>query len=411
MYRTYARTAAILGTAALALTGCSTAGADSSGTAEIDIIVPIYSDATQPFWEGLVDDFESEHDDIKVNLQTIAFADLTQEVNTRVSTQQTPDLLVYSDFAALAADDLLLPAEDVLPAELLSDMQPNLVSAGEYDGQKYGIPFLASVRALFYNKALFSAAGLTEPPATWDELIAAGQKLVASGVPGYGLAYGTTELDADLSAYMWNNGGEWKDGDAWTIDAPENVEALSFLSSLVNEYGITQPGGASATRNDVWQLFGQGGVGMVQGANFLPTLLQAAGSTVDIGIAPMPTSGDADPVSLAVEDYMLAFRSTQHPEAVRTFLSFVYADESYSDLMTAEGMLPVTQSAQEIIAERNPAQAPFIDLLQTAKFYPTDDPTWPTIRSEVRTTLGAAIAGTTSAEDELASLQSLAENR
>jgi ABC-type glycerol-3-phosphate transport system substrate-binding protein len=40
------------------------------------------------------------------------------------------------------------------------------------DGEIYGAPLSVDSLALYYNKSLFNAAGITSPPSTWDELIA-----------------------------------------------------------------------------------------------------------------------------------------------------------------------------------------------------------------------------------------------
>lgn len=54
-----------------------------------------------------------------------------------------------------------------------------------FEGKRYGVPSGTDGRVLFYNKALFARAGLPASwqPTSWTEIIAAGQKLKAAGVP------------------------------------------------------------------------------------------------------------------------------------------------------------------------------------------------------------------------------------
>jgi len=54
-----------------------------------------------------------------------------------------------------------------------------------YQGKRYGVPAGTDGRVLFYNKSLFRRAGLpaTWQPTSWDDVVAAGQKLKAAGVP------------------------------------------------------------------------------------------------------------------------------------------------------------------------------------------------------------------------------------
>ena len=50
------------------------------------------------------------------------------------------------------------------------------------------------------------------------------------GVIGYALPLGPEEAQAEWSIWMWNNGGDWKSGDKWTINSDKNVQTLQFLA-------------------------------------------------------------------------------------------------------------------------------------------------------------------------------------
>ena len=77
-------------------------------------------------------------------------------------------------------------------------MYQNLVSAGTYKGKLYGITPGINGMALFYNKDMFSAAGL-KPPTTWAEIRADAKALTKAGV--YGMAF-AAYLTAVLAAMV-----------------------------------------------------------------------------------------------------------------------------------------------------------------------------------------------------------------
>ena len=52
----------------------------------------------------------------------------------------------------------------------------------QVDGKQYGIPFDIGMVGFWYNKDLFAKAGITAPPATWDELLDRRRKLKAAGI-------------------------------------------------------------------------------------------------------------------------------------------------------------------------------------------------------------------------------------
>src|SRR5919108_1875242 len=211
-------------------------GGSSSGKVEgeISLLVPEYSDNTEGFWRDLISQFESANPGAKVKLQTVSWTDINKKVTTRGSTNQGPDILNLDAYANFAGDELLLPADEVLSPDTQADFLEKFAENGKYEGTQYGIPFVGSVRGLFYNKDIFRKAGIKEPPKTWDELRDTAAKISAQGETGYGMPLGPEEAQAEFSLFMWGNGGDWVDGDTWTITKPENVEALQFMNDLAN---------------------------------------------------------------------------------------------------------------------------------------------------------------------------------
>jgi multiple sugar transport system substrate-binding protein len=398
---------------ALALAACGgdddDTGGSSSGAVEgeISLLVPEYSENTEGFWRDLIGRFESEHPGAKVELQTVSWTDINQKVTTLVSTNQAPDILNLDAYANFAGDELLLPADEVLSPETQDDFIDKFAENGKLEGTQYGIPFVGSVRGLFYNKDIFRKAGVQEPPKTWDELRDAAAKIDAAGETGYGMPLGPEEAQAEFSLFMWGNGGDWVDGDTWTITRPENVEALQFMSDLANRDKVTQPNPGTTNRTDLWKVFGAGKIGMVMGSNFYPVLLKDQNPKLDYGVAPVPVNG-GDPVTLGVEDYLMAFNTTEHKPVVKAFLDFVFAEQNYGQFIETEGFLPVTKSVSDKVAAEDPRQKVFIESVEDARFYPTTNPTWAAIAPQVKERLGSAVQGKDPAE-VLSGLQKEAE--
>jgi multiple sugar transport system substrate-binding protein len=385
-------------------------GGSSSGKVEgeISLLVPEYSDNTEGFWRDLISQFEKANPGAKVKLQTISWTDINQKVTTLVSTNQAPDILNLDAYANFAGDELLLPADEVLSPETQSDFIEKFAENGKYEGTQYGIPFVGSVRGLFYNKDMFKKAGIKAPPKTWDELRQDAEKIKAQGGTGYGMPLGPEEAQAEFSLFMWGNGGDWVEGDTWTITKPENVEALEFMNELANEDKVTQPNPGTTNRTDLWKVFGAGKIGMVMGSNFYPVLLKDQNPKLNYGVAPVPVNEGQDPVTLGVEDYLMAFNTTEHKPVVKAFMDFVFKKENYGRFIDTEGFLPVTKSISDQVAAKDPRQKVFIDSVADAKFYPTTNPTWAAIAPQVKERLGSAVQGK-DPEEVLGGLQKEAE--
>ena len=121
-------------------------------------------------------------------------------------------------------------------------VNPGAMSIYQYNGKQYGIPWDMGMIGFWYNKALFEQAGITAPPATWDEYLAAVGKLKAAGITPLAIA----GKDEWPSMHLWtylvlrNGGGDAlaqmvQTGD-WNTDActkaGEDVLALNALESL-----------------------------------------------------------------------------------------------------------------------------------------------------------------------------------
>ena len=373
--------------AAAALAGACARG----GGPSITVVIAEYSkDHTRPFWQALAEQY-GKQGGAKVDLRIIDWNTIDQQVSTMIQNNQPPDVLNLNSFSSYARDGLLYAADDVLSSTTRDDFLEAFARGGQYQGKLYGLPILSSARAFFYNRDLFAKAGLAGPPKTWDELVQAAKKLQAlgDGVIGYALPLGPEEAQAEWAIWMWNGGGDWKAGDTWAINSEPNVRTLGFLSDLANRHRVTQVNPGKTNRTDgAFQLFKDGKVGMVIGFSPLAKQLDAEGK-VKYGVAEMPTTL-ARPVTLGVEDYLMAFKKKDNREAVKKFLDLYYQPDNITRWITAEGFLPVTKSGLERM-RANAALKPYLDALPNARLVPTTDPAWDRVKLDVQQTIGLAV--------------------
>ena len=378
--------------AALLATACDQGSGPKSGAlASIKVVIADYSkEHTRPFWQSLSEGY-AKQTGVKVDLQVLDWNSIDQQVTTMIQNNQPPDVLNLNSFASYAKDGLLYPADEILSAQTREDFLPAFVRGGEYQGKLYGLPILSSARAFFYNKDLLARAGIAEPPRTWDEFVRAAQKIRALGKDtiGYALPLGPEEAQAEWSIWMWNNGGEWKSGDRWTINSDKNLQTLQFLADLANKHRVTQVNPGKTNRTDgAFQLFKDGKVGMVMGFSPLAKQLDAEGK-IKYGVAAMPTNIDSS-VTLAVEDYLMAFKKQGNADAVKKFLELYYQPEAITRWIRAEGFLPVTRSGLEQM-HADAGLKPYLDALPNAKLVPTADPAWDKVKLDVQQSIGLAV--------------------
>jgi multiple sugar transport system substrate-binding protein len=365
-------------------------GAGDGKPASIKVVIAEYSrDHTRPFWQGLAEQY-TKQTGVKVDLQVVDWNSIDQQVTTMIQNNQPPDVLNLNSFSSYAKDGLLYSADEALSPKTREDFLEAFARGGTYNGALYGFPILASARAFFYNRDLLERAKV-EPPKTWDDFVTAAKKVQAlgGGAIGYALPLGPEEAQAEWSIWMWNNGGDWKSGAAWTINSEKNVQTLTFLAALANTHKVTQVNPGKTNRTDgAFQLFKDGKVGMVMGFSPLAAQLDADGK-VRYGVTRMPTNV-GDPVTLGVEDYLMAFKKKGNQEAVRQFLDLYYQPEQITRWIAAEGFLPVTRSGLARMSD-NAKLKPYLDALPSARLVPTTDPVWDKVKLDVQQNIGLAV--------------------
>ncbi|MFM1779452.1 MAG: hypothetical protein RIS51_597 [Actinomycetota bacterium] len=382
-----------------ALAGCAaseTDGGTATGeTQTIRVVAAQYTDNMQAYYDDLVSRFEAENPNINVEVEVVSWNDIDQKIKTMVQTNDLPDIGNLNYFSSFAADGLLYTAEELLPAEVLADMVPTFIENSKYEGTAYAVPDLASARLFFYNKDILDQAGVTvEELATWDGLEAALKKIKAAvpDVTPLALPLGPEEAQAEFM--IWansNDGGVYSNGE-WTITSEKNVETMEFLSSLVAQ-GLTNPSPATFNRTDgAFALFAEGKAAMLNGAIFLPSVLEEKGSTINYGFTNFPTNrADGKSITLGVQDYFFGFKKEGNQEAVQKFMAFLFQPDNYAGFLEAAGgFLPATVSAGEAMSS-DENLAPYIAVLPNAVFYPGSEAAWPAVQGEMQQTIGLAV--------------------
>ncbi|WP_113703450.1 extracellular solute-binding protein [Nonomuraea lactucae] len=110
---------------------------------------------------------------------------------------------------------------------------------GVFDGRKYGLPQGTDGRVLFYNRNLFRKAGLPDPwrPASWQEIIDAGVRLKAAGVPvpiqiNAGTAMGEATTMQGVLPLLAGAGAEIYAGGKWTGASQAMKDVLGLYQRI-----------------------------------------------------------------------------------------------------------------------------------------------------------------------------------
>jgi multiple sugar transport system substrate-binding protein len=338
---------------------------------------------------------------VKVVHQEEPRAQLVPKLLQEAASRSLPDLMLVDnpDLQQLASTGGLVS----LSANGLSTkgLYPSIVSAGEYQGQTYGIAPGVNDLALYYNEDLFTKAGLT-PPKTWAQLTTDAKTLTAGARKGIAFSAAATEEGSfQFEPFFWSAGADLKD-----LSSPQAVTALTLWKTMVDD-GYASKSVVNWTQSDVEAQFQAGNAAMmVNGPWQLPLLNAAAG--LHFGIVPIPVPAASDPaVSPLGGEVWSVGRSNAAREAkavavVKCLLSSANATQWSKDA----GYIPSNEAAAAQLAKADPQLAPFIGEVATAKARTAQLGTaYPKVSTALWNALQEALAGSMSPQAALAQAQ------
>jgi multiple sugar transport system substrate-binding protein len=362
------KTALVGSVAAIALAG--SAYADT-----VRVTVAEYSSKTGPYFEKVASEFESANPGSDIQIEVVPWDVLQQKLTTDISGGANADLAIIGTrwLIDYVQQGVAAPLDEYMNDEFKGRFIETFLSPSVMDGKTYGLPIAASARAMYYNKELFEKAGIAQPPANWDELKAAAQKIKALGGDVYGFGLQGKEIETDVYFYyaFWSQGGNLIDEDGTSgLDSEAAYKAAKLYKSLIDE-GLTEPGVTSLNREDVQNLFKQGRVGMMITAPFLAAQIKEEAPNLKYGVAAIPAGPNGDRGTYGVTDSIIMFENSQNKETAWKFLDYLFTTDKREEFTAGEGFLPVNkeEATRPVFAENADLKA-FTDLLPDARFAP-----------------------------------------
>ncbi|MFJ1588172.1 ABC transporter substrate-binding protein [Streptomyces sp. NPDC088197] len=379
MYVRFGRTAAALAaatTVSLLLAGCGDNGAGggtSDGVVKLTMLTG-FTGPDAPSYQALIKEFNAGHPKIQVTMTAEPWATIGQKLPASWATGQGPDLATPSSdpgaiFTYIKTNSVLPldPAVGAGTGQIDSAAFPAAVkSAFTVDGKLYAVPANMATLVLYYNKAMFAAAGISRPPATEDEFIADAKKLTkgSGGKPSqYGLSLADNNTIQMWPILQWMSGGDIVGPDnCAVVNSPASVQALTRWSRLVSQDHISPVGQAGA---DADTLFSAKKAAMEINGPWAAAGFTSAG--VDLGIAQVPV-GSAGPVTLASTVPLMIARTSKHQAEAKEFLAWYTGKAAQTQFSKVSGFPPARTDLGGAV-NGDPTVAQFAAALPHAKLY------------------------------------------
>ena len=138
-----------------------------------------------PQIKGLTDEYNTKHKDAQVQIQVAPVTDFSTQKFLLEARRKTSSWDVYVgmtpfvEMAQLQAAGALDPWDAYMPAHVKADMPKSVQDEGMIDGKMYDWPMLLDICGLQWRKSYFKQAGITHPPATWEEFTDTARRISA----------------------------------------------------------------------------------------------------------------------------------------------------------------------------------------------------------------------------------------
>jgi len=405
----------------------------STASAQTTITVATVNNGDMIRMQGLMDDFNAKHPDIKVEWVTLEENVLRQNVTTDIATKGGQyDVLTIGTYEVpiWGKQNWLVSLND-LPAEYdIDDLLPAIRGGLTVDGNLYAAPFYGESSMVMYRKDLMDAAGLKMPDApAWADIEKAAAAMTDKSKEQYGVCLrgkaGWGENMAFLTAMSNSFGARWFD-ENWVpqFDSPEWKATLDTYLKMMNEYG--PPGASNNGFNENLTLFQQGKCGMWIDATVAASFVtNPKDSTVadKVGFALAPDNGLGKRGNWLWAWSLAIPAGSQKVDAAKAFINWATSKDYLALVASKEGWANVPPGTRTSLYE-NPeyAKVPFAKM--TLDSINSADPTKPTVKpvpyvgvqfvaipefQGLGTTVGqefsAALAGQKSADEALAAAQ------
>lgn len=330
--------AALVAATGLVLAGCSAPSDD--GPVTLSFLVD-NTELTLTSAQALVDAFEADNPDIKIEIETRpGGTDGDNVVKTRLQTGEMTDLFMYNSgslLQALAPERTLVDLSDQDYIANISESFLDGVAAG--DGV-FGVPFgTAMGGAVLYNKAVYAELDL-EIPLTWDDFQANNQAILESGLAAPVIqTYGpesawTSQLfvlgdNYNVLAEEPDFAAEFTANEAHVADTPAALAGFEHLQE-VHDKGYLNADFASATYADGLRMLAEG-----TGVHY-PMLTFAVPEIVanypdqadDVGLFAIPgEDADSNGLTTWLSAGIYLTATSENQEEAQRFLAFVASVE------------------------------------------------------------------------------------
>lgn len=351
----------------LALAACGSSSGSEDGVVEIDFWDTQATPARTSTLEQIIEDFEADNPNIRVNYVGLPSDSYEQKVDTAIATGSTPDVITASitDTANWVAQGALQPLDDRFEdggwVDQISAPMVETARSVVPDGQLYFAPDTGLANTLWLNAGILEEEGV-EAPTTWEEFYAVAEELTHPEENQFGYIFrGGPGMFPQVLDAMYGQSGVasfFDEQDQSTLNDPRNVSALERYVGLFGNQ-TAQADLTNEYTNMVAQFGSEAGVMMHHNIGSYQDHVDNLGEENVLGLQPFPSEEGPITVSGATVLGQAMFAESEHPDEAWAFIEYFLAPEGNALWAEESGKIPsnLEVAEQDWIANAQPLQA------------------------------------------------------
>lgn len=312
-----------------------------------------YTERIESFNKEYAGKYELEQQ-IIIRADSFAYED---KVNTAISSNTLPDILMVDgpNISNYAANNIIVPIDDYISEEDKADYLDSTIVQDTYDNKLFAIGPTESSVALYYNKDMLDAIGVTAPTKledawTWDEFYDIAKKLTTDEVSGARIIMDKGEGVTYVMEPFWvSNGTDIINAEGTTstgyLNSDKGIEAATYLNKFIQE-GISNI-------DPLPTEFYDGKAAMMLGGSWEISVLQNDYPDLNWGVTYFPVANGGKPVSPTGDWSYTITKDAKDLDAASTALNWLTNQEATINYAKAISKPPTRKSAFEAMTEYN----------------------------------------------------------
>ncbi|MFD2264590.1 ABC transporter substrate-binding protein [Lacibacterium aquatile] len=323
------------------------------------------------------------------------------------------DIVRPAQYAAAGWAEPLDPYIGANKAELLKRYLPAYAEANNVNGKLVAMPAFADAMFLYYRKDLLEKHGV-QPPKTWDEMVAAAQKITgAEGNPNLqGFSYQGAKIEGATCTFMipfWGKGAELLNNGKPSVNNTAGKEAFQFLLDLKDKSKVSKSAIAEVTTEGTRLDFQAGNVVFAQLWGYGWNRFQADDSSVKgkVGVVPLPSFAGGKPVT-CVGGWQWAVSSfSKNKEKAANFVMWMSGPRVMKELALRASNLPAIPEVYKDpeVLKSIPWFEQALPVVQTARARPVS-PRYTEVSETIQSNVNAVLAGVKTPDAALSEIDS-----